>query len=125
MLKIWDLQRFKFMASLKGHCNVVRTGVFSQDSRLVVSGGQDKSLRLWDVSQGKQVYCLPAHSDDVTQVRFQDNLIYSASKSIIENCTALSFGHGGAEGRFRVGQRPRQHRRGAAPGPFRNGPSRR
>jgi WD40 repeat protein len=39
----------KFLFSLNGHTNWVRTCQLSPDARLAVSGGDDHSVRVWDL----------------------------------------------------------------------------
>jgi len=39
----------KFQHSLLGHLNWVKTACFSPNSKLVLSGSDDKTVKLWDV----------------------------------------------------------------------------
>lgn len=72
---------------LKGHTNFVFCINFSPKSNLLVSGGFDETVRMWDVargafgvlqrllvptciSAGRTLKTLPAHSDPVTAVTF-------------------------------------------------------
>ncbi len=41
---------------------------FSPDSRLLVSGSKDTTLKVWDVAHGKLKKDLPGHQDEVFAV---------------------------------------------------------
>lgn len=66
---------------LTGHTNFVSCVNFNPQSNLLVSGSFDESVRIWDVSSGKQIRNLPAHSDPVTAAHFcrDGTLIVSGS----------------------------------------------
>ena len=55
-MKIWDVHKRKFRQTLKGHNNWVRTAQFSLDSRMVASGSDDRSIRLWDLERESVVH---------------------------------------------------------------------
>lgn len=71
---------------LKGHTNFVFCVNFSPSANMIVSGGFDETVRVWDVARGISLSCwvfrmlnvflaktlktLPAHSDPVTAVTF-------------------------------------------------------
>lgn len=71
---------------LRGHTNFVFCVNFSPQSNLLVSGGFDETVRIWDVARGmfnldpedsglcrgvgRSMKTLPAHSDPVTAVTF-------------------------------------------------------
>jgi len=46
LLKLWSVNRRQFRASLKGHTNWVRDAAISRDDRLVVSGSDDKTVKV-------------------------------------------------------------------------------
>ena len=52
-LKVWDVATGKCVATLKGHSREVRCGVHCTFvmRRRVVSGSEDKTLRLWGLPE--------------------------------------------------------------------------
>jgi len=60
----------KFLFSLSGHSNWVRTSQFSPDIRLIASGGDDKTVKIWDVENKSELHTFYDHSDTVNSVKF-------------------------------------------------------
>ena len=61
------MHRQKFQYTLTGHSNWVRSAKFSPDGRLIVSGGDDKTIRLWDTHSRQSVQTFYDHSGWVGQ----------------------------------------------------------
>ena len=59
---------FRFVATLRGHVQRVYQVSWSADSRLLVSGSQDSTLKLWEVKSRRLTVDLPGHADDVYTV---------------------------------------------------------
>lgn len=56
-------QRFLLtLAGAEGHSNWVRTAAFSPDGRLVLSGSDDKTIKLWDVATHRCTHTFEDHS---------------------------------------------------------------
>lgn len=56
--------------SLRGHVASVYQVAWSADSRLLVSGSSDSTLKVWDIKTGKLNMDLPGHADEVRGERF-------------------------------------------------------
>jgi len=67
-LRIWDVSTGECLSVLKGHEDVVRSGVFSPDGHQVFSGGggMDRTLRIWDTKTGE---CLKAFQGHLGSIR--------------------------------------------------------
>src|SRR5208282_1490413 len=66
--------------TLSGHTNSVVSLAFSPNSRLLASGSWDNSIKIWDVSAGRDVKDLIGHTNIVNSVCFVSNgLVISGS----------------------------------------------
>lgn len=71
--------------SLRGHVASVYQVAWSADSRLLVSGSSDSTLKVWDVKTGKLNMDLPGHADEV-------RVMISVRGSVISpGCWLLTF----------------------------------
>ena len=55
----------RYLQSLRGHVAAVYQVAWSSDSRLLVSGSSDSTLKVWDVKTAKLSMDLPGHADEV------------------------------------------------------------
>jgi len=53
-----------------GHSNWVRSVTFSPDGRMVLSGSNDNTLKLWDVATGRELRTFSGHTGIVNSVTF-------------------------------------------------------
>lgn len=58
------------MPSMSGHKDTVNSVTFNPGGTLIVSSSDDKSVRLWDVSEGKLISTLNNHRGAVNSVVF-------------------------------------------------------
>jgi WD40 repeat protein len=67
---MWDLQTGAEVRRFKGYEQGTWCAVFSPDSRYVLSGGNDATLRLWDSGTAKELRRFSGHTGEVKCVAF-------------------------------------------------------
>jgi WD40 repeat protein len=63
-------QEPKLRDTLKGHTSLVLSVAYSPDGKTLASGSKDQTIKLWDVTTGKEQATLKGHTDLVTSVAY-------------------------------------------------------
>ncbi len=71
----------KEIKSLEGHSGAVNSIDMSADGKLLVSGSDDKTVIIWDLTTGKEKFVLKGHNWKVTSVQFSYDAKYVVSAS--------------------------------------------
>jgi len=81
-MRLWDLSKGEVSHKFIGHEKEVLSCCFSPDNRVILSGGCDKAINLWNV-QGKLKWTIKEknHTDWVSRIRYSptNKLEYFAS----------------------------------------------
>ncbi|MDA0865953.1 MAG: WD40 repeat domain-containing protein, partial [Cyanobacteria bacterium] len=65
---LWDCDRKKTLAKLKGHSKAVSALAFSADNQVLVSGSHDKTLKRWQAHTGAPLDTLTGHRAEILAV---------------------------------------------------------
>ena len=58
------------LRTLNGHTGSVYAVAFSFDSERIVSGGEDKTARIWESATGREIHTLQGHTGQIEAVAF-------------------------------------------------------
>src|SRR5262249_26278218 len=86
MVKLWNTaqlnqQQTQPQAVMQGHLRYVLAADMSTDEKMLVTGGGDKALNLWDVACGRLVGRMQGHTSDIEAIAFFPNGKFIASAS--------------------------------------------
>jgi WD40 repeat protein len=59
---------------LEGHSDSVRSVAFSPDLARLASASDDKTVKIWDINNGKCLQTLEGHNNNVNSVTFSPDL---------------------------------------------------
>jgi WD40 repeat protein len=54
LVKLWDVDKRKVIATLRGHSDAVTAVTFSRDGKTLISVGDGREVKVWDVASGKE-----------------------------------------------------------------------
>ena len=78
--------------TLEGHENVVSSLIFSEDGQRLFSGSWDRTVRVWNATDGQQETVLRGHSDWVFDVQLSaENTLVSSSQNEILHWSPAAF----------------------------------
>ncbi len=81
---LWDTDAVnaKLLKTLRGHSDVVRRVQFSPNGKWIVSGSDDKTIRIWEVATGKEIRVIRGNEYAVKCIACSPNGQYVASGDI-------------------------------------------
>jgi len=85
-MRIWDIHTHELVSTLQGHTEEIYTIVFSLDSTRVISSSRDRTVRIWDVKTGKQLFRLDASASYRHLLPDGYRMVYSTGGQTAEVC---------------------------------------
>jgi len=71
--RVWDLRTGQCIMFLEGHLKGVTGADWSPDGYHIVTASQDNSCKVWDLRKRNIEYTIPAHTNLVSNVKFEKN----------------------------------------------------
>jgi WD40 repeat protein len=59
-VELWDLREAKHLTTLRGHTGKVNAVALSDDGRRAFTSSRDRTLRVWDLANGRALACYTA-----------------------------------------------------------------
>ncbi|OUL35397.1 serine/threonine protein kinase [Nostoc sp. T09] len=70
IIRLWDLNTQKILATLSGHSQAVKSLAYSPDGKILATASDDNTIKLWDLNQFQEICTLVGHSHAVKSVAF-------------------------------------------------------
>ena len=85
-IRLWSLDS-KMSRTLSGHTGAVRAIAFSADGQILVSGGDDKTIKIWHAQTGQLLRTLTGHTATISSVAIsadQQTVVSSSTDGTIK-----------------------------------------
>ena len=75
-----DQRKPRCIRTFKGHTSWVRSVAFSHDGKLMASGSDEETIKLWDIDTRECVHTFEGHEGVISSVAFSSNGIVLVSE---------------------------------------------
>lgn len=101
-ISLWDLDARQLLGTFQRGRPAVNSIVFSPDSEWLLSGGDDRQVRLWHVENQRRVRRCDGHEDAVTSVAFTRDSARALSASLDRTIRRWNLEKGEETARFEL-----------------------
>ena len=67
------VEKLAVLRTLTGHTSYVYSVAISTDGQTLVSGSYDKTIKVWNLSTGKEIYTLTGHTGGIWSIVISDD----------------------------------------------------
>ena len=85
-INIWDTRTGQIVRKIQGHTDYIRSLLITKDSKYVISASEDKSIKVWNLKNGKLEKVLYSNDSAIYNMAMSTNknwLVFSDGKGVI------------------------------------------